>query len=178
MSFCWKTALMGLIALAAWGQGAALEEEKNSAFAIRADKIFCGDGSVVENGCIIIRDGEVLQLGANLEMSEDTTVYSCDAGGAVTPGLIDAASEAGIIDRRSWADHSSEVIPQMRNLDALDLDCKTFQRLAARGVTTVYVTPDPSSVIGCRGAVVKTGGPITGEIRSWRRMCQDRCRPA
>jgi len=30
--------------------------------------------------------------------------------------------------------------------------------LAALGVTTVYLSPDPSSVIGCRGAVVKTGG--------------------
>ena len=61
-------------------------------------------------------------------------------------------------DRSRWAEQGREVIPHLRSLDAVDLEDPAFARLAAGGVTTVFLTPDPSSVIGCRGALVKTGG--------------------
>ncbi len=66
--------------------------------------------------------------------------------------------------RTSWAEHSSEVTPHINVIDSVNLQSKDFSRLARQGVTTVYVAPDSGSVIGARGAVVKTGGPVSQRI--------------
>ena len=56
------------------------------------------------------------------------------------------------------SEQSSEVVPHTRVIDTVNLDAPDFARLLRGGVTTVYVSPDPSAVIGPRGAVVKTAG--------------------
>lgn len=61
-------------------------------------------------------------------------------------------------------EQSSEVVPETRVLDALNLDASDFDRLVRCGVTTVYVSPDPSAVIGARGCVVHTGGAADDRI--------------
>ncbi|MGE3180237.1 MAG: amidohydrolase family protein [Phycisphaerae bacterium] len=73
-------------------------------------------------------------------------------------GLSESAS--GVSARQTWADQSSEVIPHLRVADSLNLLSRDFDRLARSGVTCVYVAPDTASVIGARGAIVKTGGPV------------------
>lgn len=64
----------------------------------------------------------------------------------------------------SWAEQSSEVTPQFRVLDAANLFSNDFVRLVKGGVTTVYVSPDSANVIGARGAIVKTAGPLDRRI--------------
>lgn len=55
-------------------------------------------------------------------------------------------------------EQAAEILPHTNVLDAVDLQSPDFERLLRAGVTTVYVSPDSSAVIGCRGAVVQTGG--------------------
>lgn len=59
---------------------------------------------------------------------------------------------------------SSEIIPHTRVLDAVDLRSPDFERLARRGVTTAFISPDPAAVISSQGAIVRTGGPINDRI--------------
>lgn len=158
------TAIVCLFIVAAWSPARCLDEDAAGLYAIKAGLIHLGDGKSLSDGIVIIRDGLIEVVGTNLKIPEGAKVLSCGPKAELTPGLIDAASRAGIIRPDSWADHSSEMIPQMRNLDAVDLDAKTLQRLAARGVTTVYITPDPASVIGSRGAVVKTAGSRNNRV--------------
>lgn len=66
--------------------------------------------------------------------------------------------------RVSWAGHASEVTPHCRVFDAVNLFSNDFQRLARSGVTTVYISPDSASVIGARGAIVKTAGPLDHRV--------------
>jgi imidazolonepropionase-like amidohydrolase len=61
-------------------------------------------------------------------------------------------------------EQSSEVVPHTRVLDGLDLESPDFLRLARGGVTTVYASPDPSAVIGARGAILKTAGPAARRV--------------
>ena len=49
-------------------------------------------------------------------------------------------------------------------IDAVDLEAKDFARLAQYGVTTVFVTPDGGSVIGARGAILRTAGPESTRV--------------
>ncbi len=80
--------------------------------------------------------------------------------GPRTPLQMEERLAAGVSASSTWAEQSSEVIPELRVLDAVDLQSPDFARLAREGVTTVFVSPDSASVIGARGAIVKTAGKL------------------
>ena len=91
--------------------------------------------------------------------SATTTCPVCNGGphdneNALAPGVT----------RIATAEQSSEVVAHTRVIDAVNLDAPDFSRLLRGGVTTVYVSPDPSAVIGPRGAIVKTTGPRQNRI--------------
>ncbi|MBM4091402.1 MAG: amidohydrolase family protein [Planctomycetes bacterium] len=216
----WVVAVASLAAAADASAAASL-------VAVKAHKIFVGDGRVIENGIIVIQDGKVLSVGADVAVPEGATVIEIQQGCA-TPGLIDANARidsdevaasrgiridygeqsvdatapgavegeepivafsdnnvavseneplhvdddeelppplvSGVQPNSVVTDQRSEVVPYIRVLDALDLEHRDFERLVRGGVTTVYVSPDASAVIGCRGAVVRTAGPVAGRV--------------
>jgi len=130
---------------------------------VKAPKLYIGDGRVIENGAVVIKDGKIIQVGPLSEAPQGAAEIKCPSG-VVTPGLIDASSTAGLIDKYSWTEHSSEVVSHLNVLDAVDMRSRDFERLARQGVTTVYVTPGSGSVVGCRGCVLKTAGPAGERI--------------
>jgi imidazolonepropionase-like amidohydrolase len=85
-------------------------------------------------------------------------------GGAWLEKQAAIEAAAGVNSFQSWAEQSSEVVPHCRVIDSVNLLSNDFKRLLRSGVTTVYVSPDSASVIGARGAIVKTGGPIGNRI--------------
>lgn len=146
--------------------------------ALRAPKLYTGT-DVIHDAVVIVRDGKIAAAGSGLSIPEGARVFR---GAAITPGLVDAHSSAGMLSPRSWAEQGSEVIPHLRTLDAADLHHDDFRRLARDGVTTVFLAADPASVVASRGAVVKTAGTqerrvligarepmITISSESWRR---------
>lgn len=145
------------------GGAFAAEEEGSGVVVVKAAAIHTGDGKVVSDGIIVIEDGKIRAIGKGIPVPIGAQEINSEAG-VVTPGLIDAASNAGVVNTYSWTEHSSEVVPQMRTLDAVDTRSRTFDRLVQKGVTTVYVTPGSGSVIGSRGAVLKTAGPMADRV--------------
>jgi imidazolonepropionase-like amidohydrolase len=177
---------------------------------VRAKQVYPVAADPIAAGMVLIRDGKIAAVGADLEVPADAKRIEIPDG-VVTPGLIDAACllDFGVVQvgpprRRgrfwkalaenlqaekdheqtcpcsgalhdlealdsealgpspslTWAEHSAEVIPHLHVLDSVDFWAQDFRRLYKGGVTTVFVTPDSASVIGSRGAVVKTGGPL------------------
>jgi len=131
---------------------------------VRAAKIYTGDGTVLDKGVLVIKDGKIIQAGSGAIDAPESARSISSKAGIVTPGLIDASSLAGLIDKNSWTEHSSEIVPHLSVLDAVDLRSRDFERLLRQGVTTVFVTPGSGSVIGCRGCVLKTAGPIDERV--------------
>lgn len=241
-----KTTAMGLAALAA-GLGIASTCGADT-LAVRAQRLYVGDGRVVDNGVVLIQDGRIIGAGAGLAIPEGATVLAVPQG-SITPGLIDANAllEAGDLvsrpsgratapagehalnfydlfndpDRhvghdgghagvqctcaglavcafadlhedlepdqvcpvcgtpaslealdlvsgvgsgRSVSESSSDVVPHTRIIDSVNLLSPDLKRLVAGGVTTVFVSPDTGSVIGARGAVIRTAGPLGGRV--------------
>jgi imidazolonepropionase-like amidohydrolase len=64
----------------------------------------------------------------------------------------------------TWTEQSSEVTPHRLLIDSVNLFSNDFARLLRGGVTTVYVSADSANVIGGRGAILKTGGPLTERL--------------
>lgn len=86
----------------------------------------------------------------------------CEICGGAHADALDVGTRWGV----SLAESSSEVVPHTRAIDAIDLDSPDFARLARSGVTTVYVASDPAAVIGSRGAIVRTAGPMDERVMS------------
>lgn len=127
---------------------------------IRNATLLTAAGPVIRNGSILLRDGRIAAIGADVQSPSDAEVI--DAGGRyVTPGLIDTHSHAGDypapgvqansdgneatspVTAHVWAEHS--VWPQDPQ----------FPRILEGGTTTLQILPGSANLIGGRSVVVK-----------------------
>jgi imidazolonepropionase-like amidohydrolase len=138
--------LLGALALLGTGPGA-------EGFTIHAREVHPVSGAALEDASVAVREGKIVEVGRGAHGPRGARVLE---GGSLTPGLIDAASTAGIAGKAN--EESSEVAPAIRVLDALDPKARAFERLARAGVTAVFVSPGTRGVIGGLGTVVKTAG--------------------
>jgi imidazolonepropionase-like amidohydrolase len=131
---------------------------------IRGAAVLDGAGAELANADVLMRDGRIVSVGANLEAGEGVTVID-GRGKFVTPGIIDVHSHLGVypspgIDATSdgneatqpntaevWAEHS--VWPQDPG----------FGRAVAGGITTLHILPGSANLFGGRGVTLR---PVLG----------------
>ncbi len=127
---------------------------------IKNVNILTAAGPRITNGAILLRNGKIEAVGANVNAPADATVID-GAGKFVTPGIIDIHSHLGVysapgveaasdgneavrpVTAYVWAEHS--VWPQDPQ----------FPRNLAGGVTTLQVLPGSANLIGGRSVVLK-----------------------
>ncbi|QOJ18656.1 MAG: amidohydrolase family protein [Phycisphaeraceae bacterium] len=84
----------------------------------------------------------------------------CGLTNADDPSLF----ASGLAGFGTTTEASSEVVPHTFVADALNLRSPDFDRLVRGGVTTVFAAPDTAAVIGPRGAIVRTAGPLAQRV--------------
>jgi imidazolonepropionase-like amidohydrolase len=122
--------------------------------------ILTGTGEEIESGTVLIKDGKIEQVGANLAAPSGYDVVDAK-GEYVTPGLIDGHSHLGVYATPSnfassdgneitdpntaqvWAEHS--VWPQDPG----------FNRAREGGVTTLLILPGSANLFGGRSVTVR-----------------------
>ena len=127
---------------------------------IRNVTVMTAAGPTIQNGAVLLRDGKIAGVGANLAAPTDAVIID-GAGKFVTPGLIDTHSHLGVyaapgvgansdgneatnpVTAHVWAEHS--VWPHDPQ----------FPRNLAGGITTLQVLPGSANLIGGRSAVLK-----------------------
>jgi imidazolonepropionase-like amidohydrolase len=127
---------------------------------IRNAMIMTATGPTLRGASILMRDGKIVEIGANITAPSDAQVIDA-AGKYVTPGLIDTHSHLGVyaapgvaalsdgneatnpVTANVWAEHS--VWPQDPQ----------FPRVLAGGITTLQVLPGSANLIGGRSVVLK-----------------------
>ncbi len=119
---------------------------------IKVSKIYVGNDQVISPGMVLVKGGKIIAVGKSIEIPEGTIQIN-KPGWTLTPGLIDAAASGF----GNSTEGISEVIPGFKVTDGLDLGSKHLRTLAKEGVTTVFITASNSSVLGCQGAIAKTG---------------------
>ena len=132
--------------------------------AVKAARIFLGNGLTLENGLLLIENGKIVKTGTNISIPETYTLN--DFGKlSVMPGLVDSHTHIGELpfpDNLGTSDfnESSQTLTPMVDIrDALNFwTPTTFDLALAAGVTTVVCLPGSSNVIGGIGTVVKTAG--------------------
>lgn len=130
---------------------------------IKNGKIITMTGVTHENGCVLIENGKIKDVGTKIEESKEYEVI--DASGAwVLPGFIDAHCHIGIFEQDMGFEGSDgnestdPVTPELRAIDAINPMDSAFKEAAQAGITTVMTGPGSANVIGGQFVAMKTMG--------------------
>jgi len=123
---------------------------------VRAGTILPIAGDPIRNGVLVVRDGKVAAVGADVAVPAGVPVVELPQS-TIMPGLIDANAWEGC--RGQLSEESREVFPSYKVARALDPDSPQLRQLAQRGTTAVCLSPGHHAVIGGLCAVVQTAGP-------------------
>jgi imidazolonepropionase-like amidohydrolase len=119
--------------------------------------IHVGNGQVLTNTSIEIKDGKITGIGTNITPSAGATV--ADAKGKhVYPGLILSQSNLGLVEVnsvRATADavEIGEYNPSVRSLVAYNTDSKVINTLKTNGITHANIVPQGGTISGSSSVV-------------------------
>ncbi|GAA1262579.1 amidohydrolase [Saccharothrix xinjiangensis] len=126
-------------------------------------------GSPIEGGTVLVRDGKVVAVGADVEVPDGVPVV--DAAGAwVLPGFVEAHGHLGVHEEgEGWAGQDTNEMTdpngaRLRALDAINAADQGFADALSGGVTTAVVKPGSGNVIGGRTVAVKCWGRTVDEM--------------
>ncbi|MBR1455957.1 MAG: amidohydrolase [Oscillospiraceae bacterium] len=120
-------------------------------------------GEELNNGCLLIDEGKIAAIGAEIAPPEGSDVIDAE-GRLVTPGCIDAHCHVGLDNEAmGWegADFNEMVdpiTPQMRAIDSINPLDQGLADAVAGGVTTACTGPGSANVVGGTFAVIKLHG--------------------
>jgi imidazolonepropionase-like amidohydrolase len=119
-----------------------------------------GAGQQIDNGTVIMADGKVLAIGANIAIPDNAVVVDA-TGKWVTPGIIDIHSHIGIgpvPNTEASGDVNEATSPntaQVWTEHAVWPQDPAFGRAIAGGITTQHISVGSANLFGGRTVVVK-----------------------
>ena len=135
--------------------------------AIKADLIYTATGPALRNGVILIKDGKIERVGADVQVPAGYRVLEAKA---VTPGLVDARSVVGfsgslnIPTDQDQVERSSPLQPDLRAIEAYNPDEKLVDYVRSWGVTTLHTGHGMGALISGQTMVVKTKPGTTDAV--------------
>jgi len=148
-----------VLALTAGLLAAGLPAVAQDKLAISGATIIPVSGERIENGTILISDGRIEAVGADLDVPVEAKVIDA-SGQFVMPGIINVHSAAGM----SQANEQNSNVPFLSVVDSIDPIRSFFGESRRNGVTTAAVVPGNSTMIGGRAAIVKTAGTYVDDM--------------
>lgn len=130
---------------------------------IKNGYIYTMAGEVIENGCILIKDKKIAEVGKDLKAPENAEVIDAK-GKMITPGFIDAHCHLGMFEEGIGFEGSDgnemtdPITPQLRAIDSINPMDISFREAYEGGVTTAVTGPGSANVIGGTFAALKTYG--------------------
>ena len=120
--------------------------------AIRNATILTVTEGTIERGTILVQDGKIAAVGADVEVPDD--VYVIEAQGLyVMPGMIDTHSHVAISGGTN--ESTLAVVPEVRVKDVVTGDSLSIYRALAGGLTTARLLHGSANPIGGQDAVIK-----------------------
>jgi len=110
------------------------------------------DGALVEGKYVVVRGARIVSV----TDSAPRGARLVELDGVLAPGMVDAFTNFGAAGRIS--EETERLTPNLRAADGADLGAPVWEELAARGVTSVHLVPEPSNVLAGFGALFAAGG--------------------
>jgi imidazolonepropionase-like amidohydrolase len=126
---------------------------------VKAGRVITQAGAELENGVILIENGRIKAVGADVEVPWDATVIE-EPDMVAFPGFIEAHSNSGM-DRTN---ENIDVTPFLSVVDSIDPVNFYFEDSLRWGVTTINVQQGNNCVIAAQGLVVKPHGRLVDEM--------------
>jgi imidazolonepropionase-like amidohydrolase len=157
-----RLALLIVLALCA---EAALAQSAPTVYAIKGAKIVTLAGPAIENGTVVIRDGKITAVGANVEIPAGAQVI--DAKGLeVYPGMFDPLTQMGLNEVSAVratvdTDEIGEYNPDVVAATAVNPATAHIPVTRASGITEVIAVP------GVGGFDASSGGLMPGQASAF-----------
>jgi len=119
--------------------------------AITNATIMTASNGTIPRGTIVIRDGKIAAVGANVAVPAGATVID-GAGKYVTPGIIDAHSHSAM---EAVNEGTKSITAEVRVDDVIRQDGLALYRELAGGTTTLNILHGSANTIGGQNSVVK-----------------------
>lgn len=168
------TAMKTLLALAACA-GALCSAAAAQTVAIMNGRVHMVSGGVIEGGDVVIRDGRILEVGADLTAPAGASVIDA-SGKVVTPGLFGAYSEIGLVeigaveDANDAGPNEGEGFPLGAALNAVDAynpSSVVIPVNRAGGVTRALSAPNAGDTLFAgKAAVIDLSGRANSVTRA------------
>ncbi|HKS39951.1 MAG TPA: amidohydrolase family protein [Blastocatellia bacterium] len=139
----------------------------NETYAIRNAKIVTVTGPLIERGTVVISNGRIAAVGANVSVPSNAKVID-GTGLSVYPGMIDAgttlgleeiSSVAGSVDTSEIGDNNANVHVDV----ALHPDSSHIAVTRVNGVTSALTAPDGGTIAG-RSAMINLDGWVPRDM--------------
>lgn len=137
-------------------------------FAITNARIVTVSGQTIENGTVVVQNGKIAAVGANVNVPGGATVVDA-RGQSVYPGMIDAATNMGLMEIPLGApgtDDDAEIgdmNPNARAIVAVNPHSAHINVTRVNGITAVFTSPT-GGVISGQGAVINLVGATPNEM--------------
>jgi imidazolonepropionase-like amidohydrolase len=144
-------ALIACLALAALGRPLAQMQRTPSVVAIKGGTILTITKGTIQNGTIVLRDGKIAAVGANVSIPPGADVVDA-AGKFVSPGIIDCHSHIAADSINEGGTTVSSMTGIEDVFDPTDVD---IYRDLAGGLTVANVLHGSANPIGGKNRVIK-----------------------
>jgi len=140
-----------------------------STVAITGGRVVPVTADPVENGTVLIEDGKITAVGANLAVPDGAQVIDA-AGQWVLPGFVEVHGHVGVHEEaKGWAgsdtnEMTEPVTAQVRALDAINPADLGFRDAISGGVLAVNVNPGSGNPIGGQTVALRCWGRTVDEM--------------
>jgi imidazolonepropionase-like amidohydrolase len=158
------------------GQGAErtapvqrIRENTPRVHALLNARIVQAPGREIEKGTLVLRDGVIESVGADVQPPPDARIWDC-AGLTLYPGLIDCDSQVNLAggaaaEAPQGATHWNEnVHPQFNALDGYASDPAAMREMRSLGFTAAAVTPNQGMFAGSSALVSLRDGVASDQL--------------
>ena len=141
---------------------------KAGTFAITNARIFTVSGAVIENGTVVISGGKITAVGANVSVPSGAERID-GTGMSVFPGMIDAATNMGLVEIGGGVRGSVDVAEagdmnsNARAIKGINPHSAHINVTRVNGITSVMSMPS-SGVISGQSAVINLNGSTQDEM--------------
>ena len=138
--------------------------------AITGGKVYPVSGPPIENGTVLIKDGKIVAVGANVTVPSDAE--KVDASGKwVTPGLVVAETQLGLVEvgfgagaNESRARSEQGITPDFTSWDGLNPRSVLIPPAREDGITSAMATPGGGLIAGQAAMIDLFGDTRAGMI--------------
>ncbi len=151
-----------LLALAvSFSTKAQVGKSSKGTFALTNATIETVTRGTIENGTLVISDGKIAALGANVNVPAGATTIDC-SGHTIYPGMIDAGTRLGLSEVSAVSltndfNEIGDVKPHMQALTAVNPNSVAIPVTRVSGVTTVVAAPAGGLIPGTAALINLVG---------------------